>query len=51
MPETKSPILEMKLRSNKKVEEKKPALKFNFTEEYFHPDMILLDIWGHPLPH
>ena len=30
-PKTKSLILEMKMRSNQKVEENKPGLKFNFT--------------------
>ena len=29
----------MKMGSNKKIEENKPALKFNFTEEYMHPDI------------
>ena len=28
---TKSPILEMKMRSNQKIEENRPALKFDFT--------------------
>ena len=29
------------MRLYQKVEENKPALKFNFTWEYMHPDMIL----------
>ena len=29
------------MRSNQKVEENQPALKFNFTQEYMHPYMIL----------
>ena len=33
MPKTKCAILQMKTRSNKKVEGKKPALKFDFTKE------------------
>ena len=31
----------MKTRSNQKVEENNPALKFNFAQEFMHPDMIL----------
>ena len=38
----------MKMRLNQQVEENKPALKFNFTQEHMHPDMILFNIWGHP---
>ena len=30
-PKTKSPILEMKMRPNQKIEENRPALKFDFT--------------------
>ena len=48
---SKSPILEMKMRSNQKVEENKPALKFNFTQEYMHPDIKLINIWGNQLSH
>ena len=39
----------MKMRPNQKIEENRPALKFDFTQEYMHPDMILFNIWGHPL--
>ena len=41
----------MKMHSNQKVEENKPALKFNFTLEYMHSDMMLFIICGHPLSH
>ena len=41
----------MKMRPDQKIEENKPALKSNFTQEYIHPDMIFLNIWGHPLSH
>ena len=37
----------MKMRSNQKVEENKPALKFNFTLEYMHPDMKLRNYNSH----
>ena len=39
------------MHSNQKVEENKPALKFHFTEEYKHPDMKLINIWGNYLSH